>query len=165
MLWRVSEFKAPPLVERSSLPPELQTPSTILSKVAHAWSSDYIQGHQKKPKPETEQSAYDNRGNKADRSSENISMKREYLDSEKERSVPLPIRSPRELFQASNAESEPFGYLEENRAHTQDEPQPAVHLRTKEPLYRPSPQASPRLQQQQKESKRIDVVEEPLFEI
>ena len=34
MFWRVSEFRPPPLVERSSLPPELQTKNTVYDKLS-----------------------------------------------------------------------------------------------------------------------------------
>lgn len=45
--WRVSEFKSPPLVERSSLPPELQHQNTLYNKLTTALNASYIHTHEK----------------------------------------------------------------------------------------------------------------------
>lgn len=52
MFWRVSEFRPPPLVERSTLPPELQTKNTVYDKLSKMINNKYIEKHERKDKIE-----------------------------------------------------------------------------------------------------------------
>lgn len=52
MFWRVSEFRPPPLVERSALPPELQTKKTLYDKFSKMVNNKYIEQHERKDKVE-----------------------------------------------------------------------------------------------------------------
>jgi hypothetical protein len=59
MFLRVSEFKPPPLVERSALPPELQNKKTVYDKFSNMIHNKYIEKHERKDKTDSPEAVED----------------------------------------------------------------------------------------------------------